>query len=462
MSFLVRSTLALALLLGVPAQAQLLEKHQGRWMGDLRTPDGPTLKIGADLFRRADGTFWASIASPDQGAYNIPVKRIDESGATLDLDFSFGLLKMKWTGEHFAGAFHQGGDALPITLRKVAAFPIRQRPQTPSAPFPYREEALAIRSEAGVTLGATLTIAPGDASTNAVVLVHGSGPQTRDSEFDGHQQFAVLADYLTRRGIAVLRYDKRGIAHSTGDYEQHTVSLLATDLHAAVLTLRARKQFRRIGVVAISEGPEVAARVAAGHPGAMDFIVSLAGVGLPGLEALLLQDRVYARDQGANADEVAQLMIYVRKFYQTTIAHEASAPRVDALKALHASLPDSDRAMIAKFRMNVGTLSYDWAAKPFMRASLMSDPPAFWRSVRVPVLALNGSLDHQVPADENLAGIVAALRSGGNRKVEWEQLPSLNHLFQTAKTGKEDEYGNIEETMAPVALKKIAAFVSKQ
>lgn len=459
---LVRSTLALALLLAAPVHAQLLEKHSGRWMGDLRTPEGPTLKIGADIFQRADGTFWASVASPDQGAYNIPVRRIDESDTSLDLDFSFGSLKMTWMGEHFAGSFHQGGASLPITLHKVAAFPVRQRPQTPVAPFPYREETLAIKSEAGVTLGATLTVAQGAAPGNAVVLVHGSGPQTRDSAFDGHQQFAVLADYLARRGIAVLRYDKRGIAYSTGDYEQHTVSQLASDLHAAVLTLRARKQFRRIGVVAISEGPEVAARVAAGHPGAVDFIVSLAGVGLPGLEALLLQDRVYARDQGASSADVVKLMPYVRKFYQTTMAHEGSEARVEALKALHAGLPESEQARIAKFRMNVGSLSYDWAAKPFLRASLMSDPPAFWRAVRCPVLALNGTLDHQVPADENLTGIVGALRAGGNRRVESEKLPSLNHLFQTAKTGKEDEYGKIEETVAPLVLKKIAAFVRKQ
>jgi len=97
-----------------------------------------------------------------------------------------------------------------------------------------------------------------------------------------------------------------------------------------------------------------------------------------------------------------------------------------------------------------------------LRASLMSDAPAFWRSVRCPVLALNGSLDHQVPAKENLTGIVAALRAGGNHAVAWEELPSLNHLFQTAKTGKEDEYGKIEETMAPAVLEKVAAFVRKQ
>ena len=464
MKHLLKIALVLSMLLAqsVSASPGLLQEHKGRWMGDMKLPDGVTIKFGAHLFTRADGSHWASVASPDQGAYDIPVRRITPKDDGVELDFSFATLQMRWTGERFEAVNRQGDAVMPVTLTRVAEFPSRVRAQTPKAPFPYTEQALAIQSAPGVTLGATLALPAGMASGSVVVLVHGSGPQTRDAVNFGHRSFAVLSDYLARRGIAVLRYDKRGIAYSSGDYEQHTLPDLATDLGAIVKALKARKQFTRIGVVAHSEGPEVAARAAAADPQSIDFIVSMAGVGLNGLEALLVQDRVYARDKGASAAQAERLLIYVRKFYETIIAQPETVVREAALKQLLASQSPDQQAMIAKYDMNQGTLSLGWAAKPFLRASLMSDAPAYWRQVRCPVLALNGTLDHQVPATENLAGLVAALRAGGNRHVESAQMAPLNHAFQSATTGREDEYERIEETMAPAAMEAIAAFVRRQ
>jgi pimeloyl-ACP methyl ester carboxylesterase len=462
MKHLLRLALVLSALFAQPASASLVQEHQGRWMGDMKLPNGVTLKFGADLFIRADGRPWASVASPDQDAYDIPVRRISDTADGVELDFSFATLTMQWDGDRFKAINRQGKAVMPLTMTKVERFPSRQRPQTPQAPFPYTEQTLAIPSVAGTVLGATLAMPAGRPARTVVVLVHGSGPQTRDVEMSGHRTFAVLSDFLARRGIAVLRYDKRGIAFSSGDYEQHTLSDLALDLGAVVQSLKARKQFSRIGVIAHSEGPEVAARLAAATPQALDFIVSMAGVGLNGLDAMLAQDRVYAQDKGAGPGETDRLMVYVRQFYEAIIAHSEPAPRETALKALLAAQSPSMKAMISKYDMNQGSLSLDWASKPFLRASLRSDTPSFWRQVRCPVLALNGTLDHQVPASANLSGLAAALKAGGNRKAEAVLMPSLNHAFQTATTGREDEYAQIEETLAPAAMEKIAAFVKRQ
>jgi fermentation-respiration switch protein FrsA (DUF1100 family) len=155
-------------------------------------------------------------------------------------------------------------------------------------------------------------------------------------------------------------------------------------------------------------------------------------------------------------------MVYVRKYYEVVLAEAAPGPRIAALKSLYNGLAPFEQDLVQKLEMNQGTLSLAWAEKPFLRVSLQADPPADWRAIRCPVLALNGSLDHQVPAADNLHGIVGALHAGGNRTVESEIIPSLNHLFQTAATGRDDEYGSIDETLAPTVMQRIERFVNKQ
>ena len=455
-------SLAALLSLHAIAAADVLKEHPGYWLGEMKIPDGPTLKIGAEIFTRADGSQWASMASPDQGGYDIPAASISNSGDAVELDIGFARLKMTWMQDHFAGEFRQGKGVFNFDLQQVAAFPKKRRPQQPHAPFPYSEQQLAIPGADGVMLGATLSLPKGKARPNLVVLVHGSGPATRDLNGAGHEVFAVLADHLARNGVAVLRYDKRGNSRSTGSYAQHTTAQLIGDVHAVARAMKGRRQFQRVGLVGLSEGPGLAAAVAARDPAAVDFLVSLGGIGLSGLDMMYLQDRIVAVDHGATPAEADQLMVYVRKYYQTLLAHPDPQLRVDALKAVQEALPESDRALIRKYKMNEGSLSLSSAATPSLTTLLQSNPPQDWRRVRSPVLVLGGAKDHQVPAAENVGGIVAALRQGGNRKVESAILPSLNHMLQTANTGKEDEYETIEETMAPLALERIAAFVKKQ
>lgn len=453
--------LSLASLFAVHALAAAgpLADHPGRWLGDLPTAEGTTQRLGAELYRRADGTPWASVASPDQGVIDIPVAAIAENGDTIDLKLSFAELSLTWAVDHFRGAWKQGEAPQAFTLRRVDDFPMQARPQTPRAPFPYRDETLAIRTAGGVTLGATLSLPAGVARPDLVILVGGSGPGTRDATLLGHRSFAVLADHLARQGIAVLRYDKRGVGRSTGDYDRHVGADLVDDLDGVVRALRARRDLGRLGLVGHSEGAYIAAAAAARHPQLVDFVVSMAGVGLQGLDLMLLQDRVWAEAHGASPAEAQQVMGYVRRYYDAVLAHAEPAPRLAALKALYAGLPPQDQALVRKLDMNQGTLSLAWAEKPFLRASLQDDPRTAWRDVKCPVLVLGAGLDHQVPAGPNVEGIAAALRTGGNRRVEQAVLPALNHLFQTAPTGREEEYGGIDETLAPAAMERIARFV---
>lgn len=461
---LVRSALSMAALLALPclAEAGPLTERQGRWLGDMAIPNGPTLKIGAELFTRLDGTAWASLASPDQGVYDVPAATVTETADSVELDLRQATLKLVWVQDRVEGVFSQGGQSYSFPLQRVAAFPFKARPQTPTGPFPYTSQDLKIAAPGGIALGATLSLPHGVKRPKLVVIVPGSGPATRNAVIAGHQPYNVMADHLARQGIAVLRYDKRGNGRSSGDFAQVTTAQLVDDLGAIVKAMQERREFSQVGLLGLSEGPGIAAAVAARSPRDVDFIVSLAGVGLPGHELLLLQDRLLARDNGAQPQELERMMVYVGEFYKIILAHPEPAPRVAALKALQASLSPEEREMVKKFRLNYGSLSIEEAEKPHLRTLMLANSQEDWRKVKVPVLALNGSLDHQVPAEENLAGIVGALKAGGNLKVESANLPSLNHLFQTAKTGATKEYAAIDETIAPSVLDRIAAFVKKE
>ena len=457
-------TLALGTLIAFQTvtHADPLPNHLGHWMGNLESPNGPRLRIGVDIYTRADGITWASVASPDQGAYDIPVKAIhSEPGDAVVLDIDNATLKLTWARDHFRGEWRQG-NALPLELRHVSAFPMTARPQTPHPPFPYSEKHLAIRSGDNVVLGATLTVPFAPKHPNVVVLIAGSGPQTRHVDMFGHHMFDVLADHLARHGVAVLRYDKRGVARSSGDYYGHTLADLEDDAYAAVQTLAARKQFGQIGLVGHSEGSQIAAAVAARHPEAIDFIVSLSGVGMSGLDLEILQDRQAAYDLGATPAEIERIARYVRQYGETTLATADGPPRVAALKALYEQLAQDDQQLIRKYHMDEVTLVPEMAAKPFFPVLLRTDPRIDWSKVHCPALVLGGSLDHQVPANENMAGIVDALKAGGNARVKAAVLPSLNHGFQTARTGRDDEYVQIEETIASSAMHEIATFSRAQ
>jgi len=273
----------------------------------------------------------------------------------------------------------------------------------------------------------------------------------------GHHPFLVLADHVTRKGVAVLRCDKRGIGKSTGDYANATKEDLSSDTEAALAYLQTRKEIdsKRMGLIAHSEGGIIAPIVAT-HANSVAWIVLLAAPGLKGEQLLLLQSERILRTAGVDSDEISRSLAFNRKSYELIrqekdpVALEAKLSDLVQSATMSASLPPA--ALQAQLRTLVS---------PWFRDYIDYDPLPALQTMSCPVLGLSGQKDLQIPSPENLLNIQKALQDGGNKDFLTTELPGLNHLFQHAPTGSPGEYGGIEETMAPEALNAISDWVLK-
>lgn len=370
------------------------------------------------------------------------------------------------------GTLKQSGQELPVTMTKTLAGDDKpakpNRPQTPVAPFPYDATEVSFTVQpGGHVMAGTLTMPRGGGKHGAVVMVTGSGPQDRDETLFGHKPFAVIADALTRAGVAVLRYDDRGVNGSTmpkGQRLQDATTLnFADDAQAAVEFLAKREGIdaSRIGILGHSEGGMVAPIVAARSKD-VAFIVLLAGPGFAGREILTTQSVAIARANGANEESLAKIERLHRALMDImsdpASKEEAILPALRALsEAQLAAMGQAATMSDAELRQAMGPMDSRW-----FREFLTLDPIVYLKQVRVPVLALNGSLDTQVLAGQNLAAVGAALKEAGNQDVTTAEMAGLNHLFQTAMTGSPGEYAMIEETVAPAALEKIVGWVKER
>ncbi len=429
----------------------------GVWQGTLDT-GAAKLRIVFDITNMEDGLM-ATMDSPDQGVNGIPVTTVTRTGSTL-------VMELKQAGAKFEGkisadlagidgTWSQGGASLPLVLKHTTSVSVieRKHPQNPVKPYPYKEEEVTYTNKAaGVTLAATLTIPQGKGPFPAVVLITGSGPQDRDESLLGHKPFLVLADYLTRHGIAVLRADDRGFAKSTGTFATATTADFATDTEAGVAYLKSRPDVAgRIGLIGHSEGGIIAPMVAARNPD-VAFIVMMAGSGVPGDELLVSQGELISEASGVSHDAAEKSAATERKALKI-VEQETDIAVMD--KKLREVLgPTIPEAQIGAQIKQI--------TSPWFRYFLVYDPAPALMKVKCPVLALNGEKDLQVPPKQNLPAIRKALEAGGNPNFEVDELPGLNHLFQTAKTGSPAEYVEIEETMSPVALEKIAGWIAKE
>jgi len=329
-----------------------------------------------------------------------------------------------------------------------------RRPQNPVRPYPYREQEVSYSTPAGkIQLGATLTIPPGKGPFPAVLLIAGSGPHDRDESIMGHKPFLVLADYLTRKGIVVLRADKRGIGKSAGDYSQAVMADFASDAEAGVAYLKTRVEVdpRKIGLVGHSEGG-IEAPMAAAHNPDVAFIVLMAGPGVRGDQLLPEQLRLIEQASGKSADEIEKDLATQRE-----VLAVLEKDKDDALLEKDLREKFTGKVPEAQIGMQVKAVSSPW-----FRGLLEYDPAVTLSKLTCPVLAINGEKDLQVPPGQNLPPIRKALEAAGNKNSEVVELPGLNHLFQTAKTGAVGEYSEIEETMSPLALEKVASWIVKQ
>ncbi|MBO2012011.1 alpha/beta hydrolase family protein [Hymenobacter negativus] len=359
-------------------------------------------------------------------------------------------------GQHLEGEWQQGLRSFPLTLTRAGASKPAgpNRPQTPQPPFPYQSADVTFKNEkAGIMLAGTYTLPADMGPFPAVVMLTGSGPEDRNETILGHQPFAVLADYLTRHGIAVLRFDDRGVGQSGGTQKGMTSADYTTDAQAALAWLRAQPGIRKnqVGVLGHSEGGTAAIGTAT-QPNAPDFLVLLAAPGIAGDELIVQQSLALARLQTTDPIQLAALEKQQRTMTQIIQKTSDDTQARTQLTALYN--PTNNPTTTAALESQLAVMT-----SPFYRHLLADRPAQTLAKVHCPVLALGGSKDRQVPAAANLAATASVLKTGGNHDVITKELPGLNHLFQTANTGGPDEYGTIEETFSPDALTVIGDWI---
>ncbi len=456
-----------------PSKGQPGSGLAGSWQGSLKPLPMVELRMSLEISKGPEGILKGFALSLDQGGPRMPLTAIKEDAGVVHLEVASvgGEFdgKMSTDGSEVIGEWQQSGSKLPLVYKRMSS-PAKPpaRPQEPKKPFPYMAEEVTVdNTAANIKLAGTFTFPKEGGPHPAVVLISGSGPQDRNEALMGHKPFLVLADHLTRAGIAVLRCDDRGVGRSKGSFATATDADFAEDVLACVSWLKARKEVdpKRIGLVGHSEGGVVAPLAVVRQPEDVAFLVMLAGVGLPPEELLIRQGADMARAEGLGEAAIAkasamksralalikeatndqQAQAIVRQVYNTELAALSKEERT--------SLGMSSQAITAE----VKGFSSRW-----FRELLTYDPHATLAQVKCPVLAINGEKDIQVAAKENLAGIRQALADGGNKDVTTLELPGLNHLFQTCTTGTIGEYSKIEETFSPAAMKVVSDWIRKK
>jgi pimeloyl-ACP methyl ester carboxylesterase len=437
----------------------------GNWQGVLAS-GAFRERMSFVIDRDTTGGVRGTIKMLDQGGVELPAT-VAAHGDTLSFTIAAQHISysgvMMTAGDSVRGTFMQGSVSIPLTFGRATKESLwAGRPQDPKPPYPYNTKEVTVPSDGGVRLAGTVVIPEGPGPFPAVVFVTGSGPQDRDEALMGHRPFLVIADYLARHGIASLRYDDRGVAKSTGTFETATSADFAADAEAALHFLERVPGIARdrVGILGHSEGGLIGPMIAA-RTRDVAFLVLMAGPGMPGDSLSLLQLRRLAPSSMSSAQVDVQIDNNRRLFHAVTGARD-SADAVSRILAVKqewiGALPENQRAAVAS-RLDA---MMPKLVSPWMRYFLQYDSRTALRNVHVPVLALGGTRDAQVPARENLSGIDTALKAAGNTDYRIVELPNLNHLFQTATNGSPSEYATIEETIAPQVLDLMASWINQR
>ncbi|HET7107357.1 MAG TPA: alpha/beta hydrolase [Candidatus Acidoferrum sp.] len=430
---------------------------EGLWQGAVET-HGMRLRFQLHISHDTEGSLIAALDSLDQGVTGLPANHV----ALKDSIFHFEIPSVAGVYEGslnptknvISGKWSQtSADNLPLDFKRSDQTLELRRPQTPARPFPYIEEEITFSGGTqGIVLAGTLTLPKGEGPFPAVLLIAGSGPQDRDESLANHHPFLLIADALTRRGIAVLRYDKRGVGKSTGNPDIATTLDLASDANLALAFLKSRKEVdaARIGLLGHSEGAIIAPYLA-GRSKDVNWLVLLAAPATNGEKTLLNQSELIGRAGGLSDEQLDASLGFDQAAY--ALVRKEKDPNVLAEKlvglvkesGLDAALPPA--ALETQLRM---------LASPWFRFFLDYDPLPNLKTVRCPVLALYGQKDLQVSPKANLPLLQKAFHDSLNQQLETRELPELNHMFQHAYTGTPAEYAAIEETFSPEALILIA------
>ncbi len=425
----------------------------GYWKGQIDL-GGLQLELAFDIAPTENG-YSATLDVPAQSAFNIPVDETIFQDNHLEMTMS--AMGASYSGtlkdNVIEGEFSQHGMTFPLILEKGEKEAQQMaRPQDPQPPFNYHiEEVTFVNEKEGNTLVGTLTVPEGEGPFPAMVLVSGSGQQNRDEELMNHRPFWVIADYCARHGIAVLRYDDRGIGGSDGEVYNATSMDFSYDAEAAFDFLRSQKQVdaSRVGVLGHSEGGIINFMVAARRP-EVAFLVSLAGPAVNGIEVLKEQQAAILRASGMTEEAI--------QFSSNTNAQlfdiiEASSTREEA-DSLMRQLVQGWGYSEELTEQTVSEMTMPW-----MYYFLKYDPTKAIVQTQCPALLLNGSKDLQVVASQNLPTYEKIIADHGKTNLTLHEMPDLNHLFQHCETGSPNEYFTIDETISPEVLEMIGEFV---
>lgn len=354
-----------------------------------------------------------------------------------------------------SGQWSQHGKLFPLMFEKgKKSIAAPNRPQEPKLPYPYKEEMISFDSQNAILSG-TFTSPFSKTSFPVVILISGAGPSDRDGSILGHKPLGILADYLTRQGIAVLRFDKRGCGKSTGDYHNATTEDFASDVLAGIEYLQSRKDIdsTQIGLIGHSEGGIIAPMVAL-KSDKIAYLVLMAACAINGEEMMCSWSESIEKDKGSTAESIEKDRKYKKELFTVLKNEKNFDGAAKQLRKIILSHTISEEKKDEAIDAEVNYLNTHW-----LRYFLAYDPAVALRKIQIPVLALNGELDKQILSKQNLPAISQALEEAGNQNYKAIELPKLNHIFQTCQDGSFTEYAKIEETLSPVALNLIAEWI---
>jgi Dienelactone hydrolase and related enzymes len=445
----------------------------GIWEGKLNI--GVPIRVVFHINKSDDNSYKATMDSPDQGVKGIPCSNVIVKNDSLIIESKAlsGTYSGKFLNQNtLNGVFLQRGISFPLELKHVTEVSKLNRPQTPQPPFGYNIDSVEYdNADKTVHLGATLTYPKTKGPFPVAVLITGSGQQDRDETLFEHKPFAVIADYLTSRGIAVLRVDDRMRGKSKGDVVNATSLDFTNDVLTSIHYLLTRKEIdkNKIGVIGHSEGGLIAPIVYTKFP-KLAFIISLAGSGVSGNEILLLQQTEPVK-KIMNAAPFNAFYSLTQQTLHTIhdYAKENDSIIIKRIKKVFAdwkaSYPDSVliplNSKFATPEMYAKSPKIVLELTPWFKYFIATEPGEFWSEVKCPVLLLNGEKDDQVYAIQNTGAIQNALAKANNKKVTVKILPGLNHLFQHCKKCTDDEYGELEETFSPEVLELMNNWLQK-
>ncbi len=446
--------------------AQLVD-IKGHWKGEIKISEN-TLPLIFHL-ERISGKLSGTIDSPAQGAEGIPISTIDVD--SVNVIFTVLSIGAKYHGEiinedSISGKWKQGLKEFELNLSRVKNYVKSEKPQTPKPPFPYlQREVKFTNREDGAILSGTLTYPKIGKHFPAVVLITGSGLQDRDEKIFNHKPFFVLSDFLTRNGIAVLRYDDRGFGKSTGDAYNATTLNFAMDARAAIEFLQSQEfvNHNKIGIIGHSEGGEIAAMIAAA--GDVNFAIMLAGPTIAGDSLLLEQNEKILLLSGVPASILAKYKQILKEIYKIAKS-ELSVQEADKIMQLKMNeflrkLNENERKQFPIKEKTISMISKQLLT-PWFRYFMKYNPESDLSDVDVPLLALFASKDSQVLAKSNSAKLRQIINEKEKKNIEIKVFEGLNHLFQHCKTGNIDEYKDIEETISPEVLKYVLNWIKNR